>query len=146
MSMNELAVFDKTVQKTYTWVNDLALELGLEDKHRVFQGLRVTLHTLRDRLPVEEVAHLGAQLPILLAGFYYENWKPASQHKERSKEEFLAPIRDYFKGIDANVDAEQLVRAVFKVLSQRVTSGEIEKIKHMMPPALKTLWPESVSA
>jgi len=46
MSTTGLAVFDNTVQKTNAWINDLAAELGWEDKHRVFQGLRTTLHAL----------------------------------------------------------------------------------------------------
>jgi len=147
MSTAGLAVLDNTVQKTNAWINDLAVELGCEDKHRVFQGLRTTLYALRDRLTVEEAAHLGAQLPILLSGFYYENWKPArSPSKERHKEEFLAPIRSYLQSIDPNVDVEPLVRAVFKLLTQRVEAGEIEDVVHMMPSELKDLWPESVQA
>jgi uncharacterized protein (DUF2267 family) len=67
----------------------------------------------------------------------YENWKPAnSPNKVRSKEEFLAQIRDYFRNVDPNIDAERLVRAVFKLLSQRVSSGEIEDVVQMMPSKL----------
>lgn len=147
MSMTGLAVFDTTFQKTNTWINELATQLGWEDRHRTFQALRATLHALRDRLTVEEAAQLGAQLPILLTGFYYENWKPAtSPNKERSKEEFLAHIRDYFQGIDPSIDAEQVVRAVFQLLTAKVTQGEIEDVVHMMPPQLKQLWPEAVRA
>ena len=44
---------------------------------RGLSGLRAVLHALRDRLPVAEAAHLGAQLPMLVRGFYYDCWKPA---------------------------------------------------------------------
>lgn len=153
MSMTGLPVFDRTVQTTNTWVNDLAAELGWDDKHRAFQGLRVTLHALRDRLTAEEAAHLGSQLPILLGGFYYENWKPATNpSKERSKEEFLGHIRQYFENIQPpespaiGFEVEHLVRAVFKILAQRVTQGEIEDVVQMLPPELRDLWPQQVSA
>ncbi|WP_026100279.1 DUF2267 domain-containing protein [Fortiea contorta] len=144
MTTTGLDIFDATVQKTIPWVNDLARELGWDNKHQVFQGLRATLHALRDRLTVPEAAHLGAQLPILLGGFYYEDWRPgATPTKERHKEEFLNHIRDYFRNINPDVDAEYLVRAVFKILAQRVSRGEIEEVINMMPPALQELWPET---
>lgn len=146
MTMTGLSVFDTTTQKTNDWVNDVAASLGWDDKHRAFQGLRNTLHVLRDRLTTEEAAHLGAQLPILLAGFYYEGWRPVTNpSKERSKDEFLAGIREYFQTVDPNVDAEQVARATFKVLANRVSTGEIEKVKGMMPKAIEELWPESVA-
>jgi uncharacterized protein (DUF2267 family) len=147
MTMTGLQVFDTTVHKTDNWVNDITQKLHTDDTHHAFQGLRVTLHTLRDRLTVEEAAQLGAQLPILLAGFYYEGWKPAqSPTKQRSKDEFLQPIREYFQGVNADFDAETVVRSVFRLLSDRITRGEIEDITKMMPAELEQLWPEPVRA
>jgi uncharacterized protein (DUF2267 family) len=145
MTMTGLDTFDATVQKTIPWIIELGKELGWENKHQIFQGLRATLHALRDRLTVEEAAHLGAQLPILLAGFYYENWRPgAKQTKDRTQAEFLNHIRHYFRNINPDLDAESLVRAVFKIMAQRVSPGEIEDVINMMPPALRELWPETV--
>ena len=145
MSMTGIDTFDATIQKTIPWVNELGKELGWENKHQIFQGLRATLHTLRDRLTVEEAAHLGAQLPILLRGFYYENWRPgAKPTKDKTKEDFFQHIDHYFRNVNADIDAETLVRAVFKVMSQRVSPGEINDVMQMMPPALRELWPEMV--
>lgn len=145
MTMTGLDIFDATVHKTMPWINELAQELGWENKHQVFQVLRATLHGLRDRLTVEEAAHLAAQLPILLTGFYYENWRPgATPTKERTKEEFLNHIRDYFRSVNSHIETEELVRAVFKVIANRVSRGEIEDVIHMLPPALRELWPETV--
>ncbi|AUT02975.1 hypothetical protein CLI64_22630 [Nostoc sp. CENA543] len=147
MTMTGLDVFDTTVQNTIPWVNELCNKLGWENKHKVFQALRATLHALRDRLTIEEASHLGAQLPILLGGFYYENWRPgAAPIKDRTKDAFLQHIRDYFRTSDPNIDAETVVRAVFKLLSERVTRGEITDVINMMPPTLRELWPEEVRA
>jgi len=58
------------------------------------------LHATRDRLPVEEVAQLGAQLPMLLRGSYYEGWVPArAPLKERRREQFLARIEEELRPI-----------------------------------------------
>ena len=141
MSMTGLDVFDRTIHKTNNWLNELMEALGWHDRHKAYLALRVTLHALRDRLTVEEVAQLGAQLPMLIRGFYYEGWDPTGKPlKERHKEEFLARIAEQFSG-DDQADAEQVARAVFSVLSDRVTEGEIEDVKHVLPAELRVLWP-----
>jgi uncharacterized protein (DUF2267 family) len=145
MTTTGLDIFYATLQKIVPWVNELVKELVWEDKHQVLQGLRATLHALRDRLTVEEAAHLGAQLPILLGGFYYENWRPTARPtKDRTKEEFLNHIRHYFPNINADIDGKSLVRGVFEIMAQRVSQGEIEDVIHMIPPALRELCTETV--
>jgi len=56
MSTTGLEVFDTTVQKTNIWLRDIMQELGWEDRHKTYVGLRTTLHALRDRLTPEETA------------------------------------------------------------------------------------------
>jgi uncharacterized protein (DUF2267 family) len=141
MSTTGLDVFDTTVQKTNNWLNDLMQVLRWPDKHKVYLVLRTTLHALRDRLTVEEVAHLGAQLPMLIRGFYYEGWDPTGKPlRERHKEQFLARIEQQFKD-DNSIDPEVVVRAVFFVLEHRVTEGEIEDVKQILPAEIRDLWP-----
>jgi uncharacterized protein (DUF2267 family) len=96
---------------------------------------------LRDRLTVEEVAQLSAQLPMLIRGFYYEGWDPTGKPlRARHKEQFLARIEQEFRGDDC-IDPERIVRAVFTVLAKRVTEGEIEDAKHVLPAEIRDLWP-----
>jgi uncharacterized protein (DUF2267 family) len=141
MSTTHHELFSNTLQKTHIWLKDLAEELRWEDQHQAYLGLRATLHALRDRLTVEEAAHLGAQLPMLVRGFYYDGWSPAGKPvKERHKEEFCAHVQQYFTR-EEDIDAEKIVRGVFKMLSRRITEGEIEDIKHILPPELRELWP-----
>jgi uncharacterized protein (DUF2267 family) len=67
--------------------------LGWPNRHKAYLALRATLHALRDRLTVEEVAQLGAQLPTLIRGFYYEGWDPTGKPlRVRHKEQFLARL------------------------------------------------------
>ena len=144
MSMTGVDTFDTTIHKTQIWLNDLMQELHWDDRYKAYIALRTTLHALRDRLTTEEAAHLGAQLPMLIRGLYYEGWTPAGKPgQERHKEEFLAPIRGHFQN-DRNVDPDHVVRAVFRVLAKRVTDGEIDDVKSILPQDIANLWPETV--
>jgi uncharacterized protein (DUF2267 family) len=141
MSATGLEVFDTTVQKTNSWLNELREMLGWQDRHRAYRALRATLHALRDRLTVEEVAQFGAQLPMLIRGFYYEGWDPTGKpERERHREHFLARIQQEVRD-DERIDPERVARAVFTVLARRVTEGEIEDVKHVLPAKIRDLWP-----
>ena len=141
MSATGLDVFDTTLHKTNSWLNDLRQVLGWQDRHKAYLALRVTLHALSDRLTVEEVAQLGAQLPMLIRGFYYEGWDPTGKPlRVRHKEQFLAQIERQFKS-DDGIDPERVAHAVFTVLAKRVTDGEIEDVKHVLPAEIRDLWP-----
>ncbi len=146
MPATGLAVFDTTLHKTHAWLKEIMQELGTEDRHKAYLALRAVLHALRDRLTVEEVAQLGAQLPMLIRGLYYEGWDPTGKPlKERHKEEFLRHIYQAFKTTrtgEPDVDPEEVARAVFKVLCRHISEGEIEDILHILPKHLRELWPE----
>jgi uncharacterized protein (DUF2267 family) len=141
MSMTGLEVFDTTVHKTNSWLKEVMQEIHRDDRRKAYDALRATLHALRDRLTVEEVAQLGAQLPMLIRGFYYEGWDPTRKPvKLRDREEFLSLIDREFRA-DDTLNPELIARAVFKVLSDRVTAGEIEDVKHVLPKEIRSLWP-----
>ena len=135
-------LFDSTVQKTQIWLNDVMAELDWKDRpHKAYLALRTVLHALRDRLTVQEAVQLGAQLPMLIRGFYYEGWTlKGKPHKERHKEDFLDHIRDAFPD-DVTVDAQRVCRTVFRVLARHTSKGEIEDVKHVLPKELRELWP-----
>jgi uncharacterized protein (DUF2267 family) len=139
---NVIELFDASLQKTQVWLNDLMGELDWQEKpHNTSLALRTALHALRDRLTVEEAVHLGAQLPILIRGIYYEGWtlkgKPV---KERHKSEFLDHIATVFRD-DETVDPERVMRAVLKVLARHISAGETENVKRLLPKTLQELWP-----
>jgi uncharacterized protein (DUF2267 family) len=115
-----LDVFDRTLHETHEWLADLMRRLAVGDRQVAYQALRATLHALRDRLTVEEVAQPGAQLPMLVRGF-------------------LAYVASEFSNGD--VDPEPAARAVFALPAERVTAGEIDDVKHILPAELRELWP-----
>jgi len=140
MSDTGITAFDRTIHTTNIWLHDLMDRLGWPDKHRAYHALRAVLHALRDRLSVDQAAALGAQLPMLVRGFYYEGWHPHGKPiKERKKEEFLAHIATAFPH-DPLVNPEAVTRAVFEVIAKHVTLGEIEHVKITLPGEIRFLW------
>ncbi|RJP24670.1 MAG: DUF2267 domain-containing protein [Candidatus Abyssobacteria bacterium SURF_5] len=133
-----LEIFDKTFHKTNRWLQEIMSELSWDDRHKAYLALRATLQTLRDRLTLEEAVQFGAQLPMLIRGFYYEGWEPAKPPVKMHKEDFLSRVKSQF---DEEIDAEQVVKAVFRVISRRVTEGEMEDVKAVLPQDLEKLWP-----
>lgn len=95
---------------------------------------------MRDRLPVEEAAQLGAQLPIFVRGIYYAEWDPSKVPMKLSREEFLQRIRQEFP-YEIEGDIEQLERTVLQALRRHITDGEWDDIKAVMPKELATALP-----
>ena len=144
MSLTGLDVFDRTVHTTNRWLQELTGLLDGGSRHDAYVALRATLHALRDRLPIEETAELAAQLPMLVRGFYYEGWDPTGKPvRERSLEGFLAGVAVELP-IDA--DPELVARAVFALLARRVSDGEIQDVKGVLPTAIRQLWPAAPRA
>ena len=142
MSTVKLKALDHTLQITHVWINDLDKRLGWENKARAYRLLKAVLHALRDWLQINDSVHFAAQLPELLRGVYYEQWRPAIVPvKKRSKADFLARVEESFKA-DPIDNPAQAVLAVFQLLSKKITRGEIEKVRHALPEALRDLWPE----
>jgi uncharacterized protein (DUF2267 family) len=134
-------VFDGVLEKTDRWLKEIMHELGGDNPHAAYGVLRSTLHALRDRLTVDEAAQLGAQLPMLVRGLYYEGWKPAGKPlRIRHKDEFLARIEKENRAEFAT-GTEDAVRAVLRVLASHVTPGEIAGVRSNLPAELDALWP-----
>jgi uncharacterized protein (DUF2267 family) len=140
MSTTPPDLISNTLQKTHLWLTEVLEELGWEDEPKAYLALKATLHALRHRLPVDEATLLGAQLPMLVRGFYYEGWSPAGKPlKERHKVAFLTQVQEYFRMGELYV--EPIVRGVFTVLARHVTAGEIDAVKQMLHPETPELWP-----
>lgn len=140
MTMTGLEAFDSTLHKSHEWINDIMEELDGSDRHAAYAALRAALHALRDRLTVEEAAKLGAQLPMLIRGLYYEGWHPSGKPLKQHKREFLDGIRDSLRG-RGDPNPEIVARAVFTVLAHHVSPGEAQDVKSFLPKELRELWP-----
>jgi len=136
-----LDTFDKTVQESNLWLKAVMERLETDDRHRAYSTLRAVLHALRDRIGAESAAHLGAQLPMLLRGLFYEGWDPTNKPtKERHEDAFRAHIaRELPRATEDEV--EQGTLAVLDVLSKYIDRGAAVKIAGMFPEELRKYWP-----
>jgi len=138
--MSQVDVFDTTLQKTLGWLKDIQRVLRWNDPHRAYDALRAVLHALRDRLPVIEAAHLGAQFPMLVRGIYYEGWTPLDKPVKMDRDEFLWRIRDQFRN-EPEIDAVQITRAVLEVMTREMDPGQMSKIAGLLPAEFADFWP-----
>lgn len=138
--MTTLQDLDKAASAAREWVDDLTHRLGWHDRERVYLVLIAALHALRDCVGHDEAVYLGACLPTLLRGLYYEGWHPGRHPEAKSRRAFLERIHD---GVhrDPAVDAEQVARAVLALLADRLPAAEIEDVKAATPRELHNLWP-----
>lgn len=146
MSAVGLESIDHTVQLTHSWINELDERLGWKDKSQSYRVLRNVLHAVRDWLQVNEAADFAAQLPSLLRGVYYEQWRPAAAPvKQRSKDDFIARINQAVSGNPIYYTPE-VVSIVFRFLSSKIEAGEIEDVRRALPADLRALWPATSKA
>jgi uncharacterized protein (DUF2267 family) len=142
MSASGLDVFDRTLETTHIWLNEICNDLG-SDKQVAWKVLSMVLHKLRDRLTVNLAAHLGAQLPLLIRGVYYDRFEPGHMPSHlRSREDFVAEVAEWLSDTRP-VHPSEAVRTVLRVLSRHVSDGQINKVRIALPKSLRRLWEEA---
>lgn len=139
MSASGLEVFDRTLETTHIWLNEICDDLG-PDKQVAWKVLSTVLQKLRDRLPINLAANLAAQLPLLVRGVYYDQFEPGQMpSNQRSREDFIADVAESLSDTRP-VNPEQAVRSVFRLLSRNISEGQIGKVRDALPKSLRQLW------
>lgn len=139
MTHTSVTGFTRSAEQAQQWVNELSRDLGWNEPN-AYRLLKSVLHTVRDWLSPEEMADLSAQLPTLIRGIYFEGWKPDTPTWERTKHDFVISVRNGF-GYEPDVDIDQAITAVFKVLDHHISHGEIVHVRNSMKKSLRNLWP-----
>jgi uncharacterized protein (DUF2267 family) len=139
MGTTQLDVFDRSVEKANTWINELRAELDGSDRQEAYRVLRAFLHTLRDRLPVQQAALLAAQLPLLVRGIFYEGWQPSRTPLHyRDPVEFVERMRREAL-LAGDTEGSFAIQAAARVLRRHVSAGEIEDVVRTLPESLRPL-------
>jgi uncharacterized protein (DUF2267 family) len=135
------ATISHAIQQTQEWLKELRDNGDLADETTAYSVLRAVLHQLRDRLSVEEAADLGAQLPLIVRGIYYESWRPSqAPEKIRTKQKFLEQVAARLR--PHQIAPEPATRDVFALLAHHCDPGEIADVIDQLPSELKDLWPD----
>jgi len=140
--MSGFDVFDRASHRANQWLDDLNAELGWEERYDAYIALRAVLQALRDVLPLEEVVDFGAQLPMIIRGFYYEGWTGDVAQQPADRDVFIGLVSEQLGEAFLVPDGEGVTRAVFKLLARRVSDGEIYHVGRKLPRSLRSLWPE----
>lgn len=134
-----ITTLDHTIQETNVWLKRIEEELRLDNRQQAYNALRAVLHALRDRVPPEVAVKLGAQLPLLVRGIYYEGWHPATTPtRERHVEDFAQHVVSQLPR-EFPVEAAAVARGVFEVLWETLDPGEFEKVMNHLPVELRAM-------
>lgn len=141
MSANGIDAFDKTLQVTNIWLDEIMADHG-PDRQLAWHILGAVLRATRNKLPADLAAHLGAQLPLLVRGTYYDQYEPAKQPSQvRSRDEFLQEVKKGLQFIRP-VDPEDAVKSVYRVLNHHIDPGQVRKVRDALNEDIRPLWPE----
>src|SRR5882757_2469792 len=139
MSTNGLDVFDKTLQTTNIWLDEIEGDVG-PDRKVAWKVLGSVLHVLRDRLSVDLAAHLGSQLPLLVRGLYYDQYQPGRLPVgDGSLGHFVANVAESLSEIRP-IDPRIAMAAVFGVLSRHISTGQIAKVQDVLTAPVRDFW------
>lgn len=135
-------LFDRTLHKTNAMLRMLMEEMNWDNRERALSAFRATLHALRDVLPFYEVLDMGAQLPLLVRGLYYENWHYDPEPlRLRSSGEFYELVRDHL-GRGGNFTTDEIresARCVLSILAHQISPGEMRDVRGALTKRLQPL-------
>jgi uncharacterized protein (DUF2267 family) len=140
--MTEQPLIESIITTSRQWLRELlqTLELPEDDAGRAFHALRAGLHAIRDRLPAAEAVHLGAQLPTLVRGIYYDGFRLTNdESKIRTRAEMVARVARELAP-DKRLFAPAVLQAVIALIERHVSTGEIDKVVATLPRAIAELW------
>jgi uncharacterized protein (DUF2267 family) len=137
MSRTGVDSLDRSIDKTNTWLADVASSFGTEDRRLAYRVTRSWLHILRDRLPVPVAAHVAAQLPELLRGVFYEGWNPSKVPIKFGRDEYISRFAR-----DAQIHHSEVPKAsrnVSVAMRKHMSDGVINEALGVLPGDIKDL-------
>lgn len=143
MSVTSISNIEQAVQSANHWLKEIASDSQVEDAGHAYSVLRAVLHTLRDRLSVDEAADFAAQLPVFWRGVFFEGWQPS--HVPAPKNCSGGFLRDLERGLRKGtcLSPQRAAQLVFELLSRRLTEGQMRHLRQALPADLLQQWTPS---
>jgi uncharacterized protein (DUF2267 family) len=141
---------EKFAEEAHRFYNKVAKECGTpQDVKHASRVTRAVLHTLRDRISIEESMHVIANLPMILKGVYVDGWKiNRKNNRIETLDQFLDQVREHTSGdpgrdFGGQQKARNTVKAVLHVLRKYIDDGELRHIQQQLPPGVAILFDEA---
>ncbi len=141
MSVKSIGNFEHAVHLANEWIRDLAEKPEVGSDTQAYIILRAGLHLIRDRLRVDEVAHLSAQLPMLVRGFFFEGWKPPNEDSGagESTRHLIQEMGDRLERL-SEIQPEDALFLVYALLARKLSTGELKYVDRALPYDLLFPW------
>ena len=137
-------ILDRQVQKTREWLTDVQERGEYESLEDAYTATRAVLQAQRDRLPVDEIVHLSAQLPLVLKGVLFDGYSyTESPPRFDTEQQFYDRVREHAQ---TDLDPQRATQAVLGTLKSRVAPGEIQDVRSVLPDELAGLWDAAAAA
>lgn len=132
-------IIARNVEKTHIWINDVAENLETDDLQYAYRVLRGFLHTLRDKLPVNEAAQLSAQMPLMIRGIFFEGWAPARTPAPYRDLDTFLELLGREAVLHGQTESSFAAVASARTLRDHISEGELSDVVGALPAEIRAL-------
>lgn len=134
-----IGTFTNAVIKASEWVRNLQRIGQFHSEEQAYTVLRAVLHALRDRLLPDEAVQFGAEMPMLIRGFYFEGYDLSHPRPQRANASFFNQIDDEMGKVGFRVSPEHAAQSVLVLLEEKISEGEYSDVVHSLPKKLRKI-------
>ena len=139
--------FERQIHEANRYFNLLAEKLNHpEEQQRAFIIWRAVMHTLRDRMAISESLDLISQLPVILKGYYVDQWSysetpPETYDTIEGMKNKVKNLQDRYgeTDFDWKQPTEKIISITINSLREYLSEGQLQHIRAQMPAEVKEL-------
>jgi len=138
--------FNKYIHEGEAFIQEIANETETPwDLVRGHRFLRAVLHALRMRLTPSASLQLISQFPMLIKAIYVDGWKITDESQTlRTPGDFIEAVRaaggvGLIAEFVTDNEVNKAIHAVFAVIKQHVSEGEIKDVLATLPAKLRPM-------
>lgn len=124
------------------WVKEFQAEFPQVSEVEAAEAFRAVLHSIRDRMPLAELANFGSALPASVRGEFYGAWTPGARD---FSPEFEEDVRRRLGPLSDRMNATQAVRAAWRVLDRHLDEPSLDML-HVFPRSVGNPSPFAATA